>query len=146
MKIKLGKDQKLEIEKPEYIVPFIKGILKRENKIGRYREHFWVLGLSQNLKILFLDLLSLGKFRQKSIRIKEVFQEALKHSTPKIILLRYQPNYMPNIRKFDKKLFHRVKTMGRSLDIEIEDYMVLCETEYSSMKWHLSRTSPINEQ
>ncbi len=136
MKIKLSKEQKLEIEKPTQIHPFIKKILKQENKIGQSREHFWVVGLSMNLKILFIDLLSLGKFTPKSIIPREVFQEAIKHSAQKIILLRYEPYQMGNIRKKDKNLLNRVLKIGKILDIEIADYIVFCDSDLSSIACH----------
>ena len=59
MKIRIKID-KITIEHPSDIYEIMQLVLKREHKIDRNKEHFWVLALSDASKILSLELVALG--------------------------------------------------------------------------------------
>ena len=57
-------------------------ILLREDVIDQDREHFWIVGLSTNNRILFIELISLGPNKVTIAEPMDVFSFALqKHKT-----------------------------------------------------------------
>jgi len=46
MEVKLSRRQKITVSGSEDIYLIMRQILRRENKIGQGREHFWMVGLS----------------------------------------------------------------------------------------------------
>ena len=68
MDIKITKKDKIRILNSDTLYKIMQRILMRENEIDRDREHFWVVGLSQNNTILFIELI-VGKTLQFVPRI-----------------------------------------------------------------------------
>ncbi|WP_207787663.1 hypothetical protein [Candidatus Thiosymbion oneisti] len=60
MEVKLTKKQKVAVKGAEDIYLIMRQILRRENKIGQGQEHFWMVGLNQANKILYIELVALG--------------------------------------------------------------------------------------
>jgi len=60
MTVELSDEQRIKILNADDLFQIMSKILNRENKIDRDKEHFWVVGLANNLKILFIELVSLG--------------------------------------------------------------------------------------
>ncbi len=49
MNVRLTKTQKVQVTGAEDVFSIIQRILLRENKVSRNKEHFWVIGLANNL-------------------------------------------------------------------------------------------------
>jgi DNA repair protein RadC len=67
-------------------------ILLREDKIDQNREHFWVIGLANNNRILFIELVSLGTVNRTLVEPMEVYSLALQKRAVKIILCHNHPS------------------------------------------------------
>ena len=61
MEIKLSKKEKIKISYTKDLYEIMRKILLREERFGRSREHFWVVGLDAEYMLLFIELVSLGK-------------------------------------------------------------------------------------
>ena len=93
MKVRLTKEQKIRVNGPEGIFNIMQQILLRENKLGRKKERFWVIGLATNNKILFIELVSLGTTTDKSIITPgEVFRLAIHKDAYGVILVHNHPS------------------------------------------------------
>ena len=64
----------------------------RENKIRRNQELFWVVGLDNSNKILFVELVSLGSVNTTPINHPEIFRMAIYKMAVKIILMHNHPS------------------------------------------------------
>ena len=60
MNIALSEAERIKILNSDDIYEIMQRILLREDKIDQNREHFWVIGLENNNRILFIELISLG--------------------------------------------------------------------------------------
>lgn len=60
MNVKLTAGQKKKAMGDEGIAAIMQSVLKWENKMSRAQEHFWIVGLNNDNKILFVELLALG--------------------------------------------------------------------------------------
>ena len=60
MTIKLTKKERIKVLNGSSLFGIMQKILLREEKIDQNREHFWVVGLENNNRILFIELISLG--------------------------------------------------------------------------------------
>ena len=50
MDIKLGKNDKRYVEGSDDVFEIMQRILRRENKIDREKEHFWIIGMNDAVK------------------------------------------------------------------------------------------------
>lgn len=73
MDIKLTEKEKIKILNSDDIYGIMQRILLREDKIDQNREHFWVIGLETNNRILFIELISLGTVNKALAEPMEVF-------------------------------------------------------------------------
>jgi hypothetical protein len=69
-------------------------ILLRENKIDRSKEHFWVACLSNNNRILLIELVSLGTMKASLVDPTEVFSFALQKRAVQSWLNRFAEVYL----------------------------------------------------
>jgi DNA repair protein RadC len=57
--------QKLKIANtPERVSNIMTAILNNEDEVDRKKEHFWVIGTNTQLRIEYIDLVSLGSLKR----------------------------------------------------------------------------------
>lgn len=92
MNVKLSTEQKIKVLNCEDLVRIMQQILMRENKIGRNKEHFWIVCLANNNRILMIELISLGTVNSTLVEPMEVFSFALQKRAVQIILVHNHPS------------------------------------------------------
>ncbi len=138
MKVRLTREQKIKIANSEDVFAIMLAVLKRENRLGRRKEHFWVIGISPSHVIEFIELISLGTIDATIVKPLDVFHLAAAKNTPKIILVHNHPSGNLQASEEDIRLTQRLKEGARLLDIDIVDHLVISEEGYSSFliqKW-----------
>jgi len=132
MNVRITKDQKINIGSPEDIYSIMQQVLLRESRIGREKEHFWVMGLSTSQKISYIELISLGSLSAAIVNPLEVFSLAVRKKSPKIILIHNHPSGNLKASPKDKQITHKIITGGKTLVIEVLDHLIISEESYYS--------------
>ena len=132
MNVRLTKEQKIEIGSPEDIYEIMQSILLRESRIGREKEHFWVIGLATSNKISYIELVSLGSVSTAIVNPLEVFSLAVRKKSPKIILVHNHPSGNLKPSKEDKNITSLITAGGKILTIEVLDHLIISEESYYS--------------
>ncbi|CAA0198552.1 DNA repair protein [Tenacibaculum maritimum] len=132
MNVRLSKEQKTPISDSTDIYKVMQQVLLRENKIRRNQEHFWVIGLDNAHKILFLELVALGAVNRVNVNPPDVFRMGIYKLAVKMILIHNHPsgNIMPS--KSDTNFTDRLLKIGQFIKIEIIDHLIISEKEYIS--------------
>ncbi len=92
---------------------------------GYDREGFAVALLDTKLKLIGVNLVSLGSLNQAITHPREVFKPAILANTEKIILGHLHPSGDTNPSEEDRKLTDRLAEAGRLLGIEVLDHIVV---------------------
>jgi DNA repair protein RadC len=108
--------------------------LLRENIIRRNQEHFWVVGLNNANKILFIELVSLGAAIRVQIDPPEVFRMAIYKSAVKIILVHNHSSGEITESTADREFTDRMLKVGEIIRVEVIDHLVISDTVYSSFE------------
>ena len=132
MNVRLTKEQKIEIGSPEDIYGIMQSILLRESRIGREKEHFWVIGLATSNKISYIELISLGSISTAIVNPLEVFSLAVRKKSPKIILVHNHPSGNLKPSQEDKNITNLITAGGKILTIEVLDHLIISEESYYS--------------
>jgi DNA repair protein RadC len=132
MQVKLTEIEKIKILNSEDIYGVMQRVLMRENKIERNKEHFWIIGLAQNNKILYIELISVGTINQTLVEPMEVFSIALQKRTVKIILIHNHPSGGIKPSEEDKDITDRLIQVGNIINIEVIDHLIITEKTYNS--------------
>ncbi len=134
MDIKLTKAEKIKILNSDDIYLIMQQILLREDKIDQNREHFWIIGLEANNRVLFIELISMGTVHETLAEPMEVFSFALQKRAVKIILCHNHPTgeLMPSVE--DKDITDRLLQVGIIINTHVFDHLIISDKSYLSFK------------
>jgi DNA repair protein RadC len=108
MNVRLSKDQKVKIGSSGNIYKIMQQVLLRENKYGITKEHFWVVGLGLDNRIIYIELVSLDGVNSATVNPNEVFTLAAQRGVPKLILVHNHPSGTLDPTEEDKDLTDRL--------------------------------------
>ncbi len=134
MNVRLTKEQKIRVLNSKDIYAIMQQVLLRENKIGRNQEHFWVVGLDNKNKILFVELIGLGATNRVNADPPDIFRMAIYKLAVKIILVHNHPSGSLNISKADRDFTDRMLKVGKLINIEVIDHLIISEKSYTSLE------------
>ena len=134
MNVRLTKDQKIRIANSEDVYNIMQQVLLRENRISRKQEHFWIVGLDNKSRILFIELLALGQQNRVNMNPSDTFRMAIYKLATHAILIHNHPSGATEISNADRELTDYLYKAGRFLKIEVIDHLVITETDYFSFE------------
>ena len=134
MDIQLTNEEKIKILNSDDIYGIMQKILLREDKIDQNREHFWVIGLENNNRILFIELISLGTINKTLAEPMEVYSLALQKRAVKIILCHNHPSGELTPSEGDKNITDRLIQVGIIVDTPVADHLIITPKSYLSFK------------
>ncbi|GHN02290.1 hypothetical protein WSM22_37790 [Cytophagales bacterium WSM2-2] len=134
MKVKLSPDQKIQVANSDDIYKVMQQILLRENRLRRGQEYFWVVGLSNSNKILFVELVSLGANNRVMVHPPEVFRMGIYKLAVNIVLVHNHPSGNLAVSRPDRDFTDRMIKSGDMLNIKVIDHMIISEEKYYSFE------------
>jgi len=134
MNINLTEEEKIKILNGDDLYGIMQKILLREDKIDQDREHFWIVGLANNNRILFIELISLGSVRQTLAEPMDVFSFALQKRAVSVILVHNHPSGEVKPSDADKDLTDRMIQVGIIVDTFIYDHLIITDKTYYSFR------------
>ncbi|UOB18148.1 JAB domain-containing protein [Abyssalbus ytuae] len=132
MDVKLTEEEKIKVLNSDDIYGIMQKILLRESKIDQNREHFWVIGLENNHRILFIELISLGTVNKTLAEPMEVFSFALQKRAVKIILCHNHPSGELRPSEGDKDITDKLIQVGIIVNTEVLDHLIISTKSYLS--------------
>jgi DNA repair protein RadC len=132
MDIQLTEAEKIKILTSDDIFGIMQKILLREQKIDQDREHFWIIGLANNLRLLFVELIGLGTVNKVLVDPMEVFSFALQKRAVKIMLCHNHPSGELKPSVADKDTTDRMIQVGRIVNTPVLDHLIISDKSYVS--------------
>lgn len=105
-----------------------------ENLRYQYKEIFKIVLLNTKNEILTDLDISVGILNSSLVHPREVFREAIRRSSNKIILLHNHPSGNVEPSKEDKNVTKRLKECGELIGIEVIDHIIIGDGVYFSFK------------
>ena len=100
----------------------------------QYKEIFKVVLLNTKNEIITDVDISMGTLNSSLVHPREVFREAIRRSSNKMILLHNHPSGNPNPSKEDKNITVRLRDCGELIGIEVIDHIIIGDGVYFSFK------------
>ncbi|MGH1337034.1 MAG: JAB domain-containing protein [Aureispira sp.] len=132
MNINLTDEEKIKLLNSDDIYGIMQKILLREEKIDQNKEHFWILGLASNQRLLFIELISLGTVNKTLVEPMEVFSLALQKQAVKIILCHNHPSGELKPSAEDQDITDRLLQVGRIVNMPVIDHLIISDISYLS--------------
>jgi DNA repair protein RadC len=103
---------------------------------GERREHFLCLYLNARNQVMHKEVISIGSLSASIVHPREVFQLAVTHTAASIVLAHNHPSGDVSPSRDDLDLTRRLVDAGQLMGIDILDHIILCESEFLSLKEH----------
>ena len=100
------------------------------------KEHFLCLYLNARNQVTHKEVISIGSLSASIVHPREVFQVAIAQTSASIILAHNHPSGDPSPSREDIDLTQRLVEAGRIMGIDILDHIILCDSEFLSLKEH----------
>jgi DNA repair protein RadC len=97
------------------------------------REHFFVLHLDAQRKLIARELAAIGTLSNTMLTIREVFKGAILNNSQAIILVHNHPSGDPNPSPEDRSLTSRLAEAGEFLGIPVLDHVVIGSDSYRTI-------------
>ena len=134
MNVPLSDEEKIKVLNGDDLYTIMQRILVRADKIDQDREHFWVVGLATNNRILFIELISLGSSNATIAEPMDVFSFALQKRAHKVVLVHNHPNGELQPSEADKDLTDNLIQAGRIVNTEVYDHLIITPRSYLSFR------------
>jgi len=132
MTVRLTKEQKIKVLNSGDVYKIMQQILLRENKISRAQEHFWVIGLNNKNKILFIELIALGAQNRLHANPPDIFRMAIYKLAIKLILVHNHPSGDAHPSKADILMTKEMINAGELIKIQVIDHLLITEKKFFS--------------
>nr|VFJ68997.1 MAG: RadC-like JAB domain-containing protein [Candidatus Kentron sp. DK] len=116
------------------LYPIMRRLLLREDRNTQRKEHFWVVGLNHNNRILYIELVSLGAIVATIANPIEVYQLAVINKSYLIVLVHNHIDGPLEASERDKKITERLIEGGKLLGITVLDHLIISEDGYYSFR------------
>jgi len=128
--VKLFKEEKVRYANSVSVSKIMQDILLREREADRNKEHFWLVCLDSNNKLILLELISFDSI-PADVKPTDVFSFALQKKSSKLIMVHNRPNDVePTVR--DKAMTEYFAAIGKFLNVPVIDHLIINETEFFS--------------
>lgn len=97
-----------------------------------YKEHFWVLLLTNGNSVLGFSEIGKGNTRSVAVNVKEIFQLCLKLNASGVILCHNHPSGTLKKSGIDQRFTDEVQRFARVLDISLLDHIIITSEDYYS--------------
>jgi len=106
---------------------------------GKKKEHFYTVLLDTRGRVIGTHEVSMGSLDSSIVHPREalqsaVFQKAIKGTAASVIFVHNHPSGDPRPSDEDIKLTKRLVEAGNIVGIEVLDHLIVCDSDYISMK------------
>lgn len=124
----------LRVEKPAMkssidVINFLRPLME-----DQHTEYFYVLFLNHANKVLHHACISHGGMTHTTVDTRVIFQEALVHKATKLMLCHNHPSGNLHPSNADLTLTRKLKEVGKVMDIEVLDHIILADHGYYSFR------------
>lgn len=133
MEMKLiSSDKDRQIKDPPVIVSVMQNMLKRDDFPIDQREHFWIVGLDNDNKLKFIEMVAMGDRNQVNMSSADVFRVALVKNAARIILVHNHPsgNLTPSYE--DKHTTLCLVRLAEMVGLLVIDHIIISADDYFS--------------
>lgn len=134
MNIQLSDEEKIKVLNGDDLYGIMQKVLLRADRIDQDREHFWIVGLANNNRILFIELIGLGSVNATIAEPMDVFSFALQKRAVKVVLVHNHPSGELTPSEADKDTTDNLIQAGRIVRTEVYDHLIITDRSYLSFR------------
>ncbi len=133
MEIKLKEASKVSIQSSQDTYELMRTIFfDRSQELDLHKEHFWTIALNVAMKILSIELVSIGDGKSTIADTPEILRVPLYKTAKRLILVHNHPSGTLKPSREDMDITNRILQAGLIMDIEVIDHVIFTPHSYYS--------------
>jgi len=132
MIIKLTRKQRIIIRESSDVYRVMREILMSEQLLDREKEHFWMLGLANNNRLQYVELVSLGSVNATIVEPMNAFRFTVMKGCIKAIMVHNHPSGDLSPSERDMDMTDRLIQVGNILNITVIEHLIISTKSYLS--------------
>ena len=128
----LRENTKEKIANSADVAKILQTILGAEHQTDQDKEHFWIMGLNNANRILYIELATLGILNETKIAPREVFRLAVMKACANIIISHNHPSGELEPSAPDIITTRNLKEAGKIIGIQLLDHIIIARENYYS--------------
>ncbi len=105
---------------------------RRHKKVDHHKEHLWAIAMNLNLKVLNIELISIGTNNQTLASPQEIFRLPIYKHASKLVLVHNHPSGFLQPSESDLDLTSKLIHAGLIFDIKVVDHVITTKHSYYS--------------
>ena len=105
---------------------------KRHKKVDLHKEHFWTIAMNRSLKILCVELVSIGSNSQTLAEPQEIFRLPIYKHASRVVLIHNHPSGSLQPSESDLDTTNRLIQAGLIFGIKVVDHVITTKHSYFS--------------
>ena len=134
MNVKISKKERIKVDESEKLARIMQRILRRENKIDREKEHFWIVGLNNASTLTHIELVSMGSVHEAPAEPMNVYRVAILKGATQVIAIHNHPSNSMRPSPEDLDLTDRLIQVGLIIQIPMIDHFIISPTDWFSFE------------
>ncbi len=98
------------------------------------QEEIWTMLLDTRNRVIATPMIYRGSLHAVSMRVGEVFKEAIRNNSASIIVAHNHPSTDPSPSEEDISVTKALIQAGKLLDIQVADHLVIAQNCYTSLR------------
>jgi DNA repair protein RadC len=133
MELEVKNAEKVKIQSSEDTYEIMRKIFfERDGEVEILKEHFWTIALNGGLKILCIELVSIGSNKRTIAAPQEIFRLPLYKSASQVVLIHNHPSGTLKPSEADIDLTNKLIQAGLLFDIKVVDHVIVTKHSYYS--------------
>jgi len=132
MNVLLTDEQKINAANSDDLFQVMRQILVRDNKLATLQEHFWIVGLTEEYVIDFVELIGLGQKDKMRVTMSKVFKNALIRDIKRVIFVHSVTDDNLEPTEYDLVQTKQLSSAATLLDIIMLNHMIINTKDYNS--------------
>lgn len=132
MTVNTQEHKDLKLVNSEGVFKVMHQILLREEENDLGREHFWIISLFRNNRIMNIELISLGSMSRTIVEPLEAFSVPFQKKAAKVILVHNHPSGELTPSEEDKDITDILIQTGKVIHCPVIDHLIITTKNYFS--------------
>ena len=132
MEVTLKSTDKESVQTPLDTYEIIQRIFYKRHKKDVLKEHFWTIALNRGLKIVCIELVSIGSNARTIAAPQEIFRLPLYKSASQVVLVHNHPSGILEPSEADLNTTNKLIQAGLLFDIDVVDHVIVTKHSYFS--------------
>jgi DNA repair protein RadC len=114
-----------KLDSNDKVAQTLRNWLSDQSIVDRDKEHFWAIGLDTQMKVKYIEIVTIGTLDASLVHPREVFRYAIMNGVSSLIVGHNHPSGDISPSQHDRNVTRRLVEASKILGIPIHDHIII---------------------